>query len=79
MPTYSVQGCTILGNEILDAYGMPNFDCIFFKLEKHTPNSFKVKVYAADTANNPLPGGNVDIFSYNTHPVTLRHSGWSGH
>jgi hypothetical protein len=75
MPTYVVQGCTILGNEILDAYEMPNFDCIFFKLERDSasPNSLNVKVYAADTENNPLPDGNVDIFSYNTNPVRLRN------
>ncbi len=73
MATYSVQGCTILGDEILQAYEMPNFDCIFFKLESTSSNSLKVKVYAADRENNPLPEGNVEIFNYNIKNVPLRH------
>lgn len=73
MPTYVVQGCTILGNEILDAYGLPNFDCIFFKLIETQSNSLKVNVYAADGANTPLPNGSVTIFNYNTKNVKLRN------
>ncbi len=73
MPTYNVQGCTLLGNEILKAYNLPNFDCIFFKLQEVQPNSLKVNVYAADVANNPLPNGSVSIFNNNTKNVRLRN------
>jgi hypothetical protein len=75
MPTYNVEGCTILGNEILKAYHSPSFASIFFKLERAPtlPHSLKVKAFAANSSNEPLPNGNIEIFNYNKRDVRLNN------